>query len=109
MNSEIYITMNRKIYKYSNNQLALWKDLSSYFFRYGVYGRNEKDFFGFADEGISYSKDMVGHYNGTDFKILLETNLHFTGWGAYIDNNIFITAFDDLSNSSVIIHGKLIE
>ncbi|NWF88210.1 MAG: hypothetical protein HXY50_01975 [Ignavibacteriaceae bacterium] len=52
---------------------------------------------------------MVGHYNGKDFKILLETNLKFTGAGAYTNNNIFMTAFDDLSNSSVIIHGKLKE
>jgi hypothetical protein len=107
MNGEVYITMNRKIYRYLNSKLVLWKDLSSYFFRYSVWGKNEKDFFGIADEGISLNKDMVGHYNGTDFKILLETNLNFTGAGAYTDNNIFITAFDDSSNSSVIIHGKL--
>ncbi|MCC6181627.1 MAG: hypothetical protein IT237_07320 [Bacteroidia bacterium] len=109
MNGEVYITMGRKIYKYLNNQLTLWKDLSSNFFGYGIYGKTEKDFFSFADAGISYSKDMVGHYNGTDFKILLETNLHYTGAGAYVDNNIFVTAFDDSSNSSVIIHGKIKE
>ena len=107
MNGEVYITMNRRIYKYIDNQLVLWKDLSDYFFRYSVWGKNEKDFFGIADEGISLNQDMVGHYNGTDFKILLKTNLDFTGAGAYTDNNIFITAFDDQSNSSVIIHGKL--
>lgn len=109
MNGEVYITMNRKIYKYLNSKLVLWKDLSSYLFRYSVWGKNEKDFFGIADEGISINMDMIGHYNGSDFKILLRTELDFTGAGAYTDNNIFITAFDDVSYSSVIIHGKLKE
>jgi hypothetical protein len=107
MNGEVYITMNRRIYKYLNSKLLLWKDLSSYYFRYSVWGKNEKDFFGIADKGISLNQDMVGHYNGTDFRILLETNLDFTGAGAYTVNNIFITAFDDSTGNSVIIHGKL--
>lgn len=108
MNGEVYITTDRKIYKCTDNQLTLWRDLSSNFFGYSVWGKNEKDFFGIALDWIT-NKDGVGHYNGTDFKKLLETSLHFTGAGAYTNNNVFMTAFDDPSNSSVIIHGKLKE
>lgn len=108
LNGSLYITMNRKIYKENNNKLVVWKDFSAQTFGYGIYGKNEKDFFSFVT-GYVHGKDMIGHFNGSDFQVLLNTNFHFTGAGAYIDNNVFVTAFDDLSNSSVIIHGKLKE
>jgi len=94
MNGKIYICIGQKIYKHQNNQLVLWKDFSQTNFLGMLCGRNEKDFFGVASDGLT-------HYNGTDLKTIYPTNLFI--------NNIFVMEKDVymICEYRIIIHGKL--
>jgi len=109
INGKIYCVYAKKIYKYRNNQLQLWLDLASTTFAGKVYGRSEKDFFGFATDRVgSYIQCAIGHYNGTDFQNLFELNTDFrVSCGFIFEKDVFFPCFSVTSNTVVVVHGKL--
>lgn len=99
---QIYVTIDGKIYKYSNGQLVLWKDLSIYGANGNLWcGRSESDFFIGSAEGI-------GHYNGTDFQTLYKFSYNIDISGASIFNkDVFFILTDNSNNQNIIVHGTL--
>ena len=99
LNGIIYFNSQKKVYKYINNSLQLWKDFNGTPFRTAFVGRSETDFFNRADGGI-------GHYNGKDFTVVYKTNL--TIYTKIIfEDEIFVAAEDYDNRKHIIIHGKL--
>ena len=52
MAGEVYITLDRKIYKYNSGKIEFWKDFPGTSFLGFKGGRNEKDFFCVSIEGL---------------------------------------------------------
>lgn len=102
MNGEVYVTFDRKIYKYGNGQLNFWKDFPGTSFLYFKGGRSEKDFFGASIEGLL-------HYNGTDLKVIYNTYPQNIGlYRVFIfEKDIFITAAEEETGMQFIIRGTL--
>lgn len=94
MAGRIYICIGKKIFKYQNNQLAVWKDFSATQHVGRVWGRSEKDFFTVGENGLT-------HYNGTDLITIYATEM-FINDAFIFEKDIFI-----LCNNRIIIHGKL--
>jgi len=103
MNGDVYIAINRKIYKCINDKLELWKDFSNTSYHSTVLGRNEKDFFGAGYDGIM-------HYNGTDFKILFQTQLEKKGVLIF-EKDVFFFAYTEAASgyNYIMIRGTLNE
>ncbi len=100
INGEVYIIVNKKIYKYLNNTLTLWKDFSYTLFYAGFKARSEKDIIGF---GIG----KLIHYNGENWVTLLETeNLSFSD-SIIFENDYFVIARNMNTNEYYIIRGTL--
>lgn len=94
IDGKIYLAIGKKIYKYQNDNLKVWKDFSGTTYLGKVWGRSEKDFFGVASDGLV-------HYNGTDLKTIYTTHLFI--------NDLFVMEKDIfmLCENRIIIHGKL--
>lgn len=103
MNGDVYIAINRKIYKCINDKLELWKDFSSTSYHSTVLGRSEKDFFGAGYDGIM-------HYNGTDFKILYPTQLEKKGVLIF-EKDVFFWLYTEAASgyNYIMIRGTLKE
>jgi len=99
---EVLVNIDKKIYKYSNGQLILWKDLSGTDCIGKIWcGRSENDFFIGSSSGI-------GHYNGTDYKTIFTKNNPNISGGFIFDKDVFFI-MDEPNNSFInyIVHGKL--
>jgi hypothetical protein len=104
---DVYFVSQRKIFKWKNNQLALWKDLSSTEFTGAVFGRSENDFFGYAINN-NYMTESIGHYNGSDFKIIYTLPPYYQIFGMMVfKDEIFIQSCSLNSNINLVVHGKL--
>lgn len=90
----IYLAIGKKIYKYQNDVLNIWKDFSGTTYVGRVWGRGEKDFFGVASDGLV-------HYNGTDLITIYPTHL-FINDLLVIENDIYM-----LCENRIIVHGQL--
>ena len=99
INKFLYVVIGKKIYKYSNNKLNLWKDFSNTLYMGRIWGRSEKDMFFAAYKG-------VGHYNGNNLKLLYATDMSIFE-SIIFKEDVFFLCYDSTSGSSVIIHGKL--
>jgi hypothetical protein len=99
---EVLVSINKKIYRYSNGQLALCKDLSNTDCIGKIWcGRSENDFFMCSSTGI-------GHYNGTDFITIFTKNNSNICAGYIFDKDVFFIMNEpDNSFINYIIHGKL--
>lgn len=104
MNGEIYVTIDRRIYKYNNGELEFWKDFPGTSFFAFKGGRNEKDFLGVSVEGLL-------HYNGTDLKAIFNTYPKQIGlYRVFIfEKDVFITAYEETTQLNFIIRGRLKE
>jgi len=102
MDGEVYVTVERKIYKYNNGKLNLWKDFPGTSFFAFKSGRSEKDFFGVSIEGLL-------HYNGTDLKAIFNTYPKQIGlYRVFVfEKDIFITATEENTGLRFIIRGTL--
>lgn len=103
---EIYIVYNKGIYKYTNDNLELWKDFTSSPFAGVVVGRTEKDFFTYNhEEDGSWG---LGHFNGIDLKTIyvLPPNYRLSGI-LVLKSEVFVQCFSMNSNGVIIIRGKL--
>lgn len=102
MNGEVYVTVERKIYKYNNGQLNFWKDFPGTSFLVFKSGRSEKDFFGASIEGLL-------HYNGTDLKAVYQTYPKNIGlYRVFVfEKDIFISAYEEDTQLNFIIRGTL--
>jgi hypothetical protein len=94
MAGKLYFCMEKKIFKYQNDQFVLWKDFSATTHVGWICGRSEMDFFTVASDGLT-------HCNGTDLITLYPTNL-FINTMAVFTNDIFI-----LCENKIVIHGNL--
>ena len=94
MTGHIYHCIGKKIYKYQNDQLTIWKDFSGTTHLGLIWGRSKTDFFTVASDGLT-------HYNGTDLVTLYPTNL-FINDAFVFEKDIFV-----LCNNKIIIHGTL--
>ncbi|MBU0558946.1 MAG: hypothetical protein KKG93_05105, partial [Bacteroidetes bacterium] len=94
INKKIFITLGKKIHKYINDKLEVWKDFTGTTYIGRVWGRSEKDFFGVASNGLA-------HYNGSDLKTIYTTDL-FIDDLLVMEKDIFM-----LCENRIIIHGKL--
>jgi hypothetical protein len=94
IDGDVYLAIGKLIYKYQNNNLVIWKDFSGTTYLGRIWGRNEKDFFGVASDGLA-------HYNGSDLKTIYPTNLFI--------NDVFVMekVIYMLCENRIIIHGKL--
>ena len=107
INDELYFVSESKIFRYKDNQLLLWKDLSSTNFIAGIYGRTENDFFGYT-VNKSYTRYGIGHYNGSNFEEIYKLPYDYQISGMMIfKDEIFIQSYSMNSNINLIVHGKL--
>ncbi len=98
---EVLITINQKIYKYTDGQLVLWKNLTGSEYSGKVWcGRNENDFFIASANGM-------GHFNGQDFKTLFRTNLTINGGYIFDKDVFFIYADNNKVGINIVVHGIL--
>jgi len=101
LNGLVYIKYNYDVYKFSNNELVLWKGFEGTGFLSSFVGRSESDFFNNSSEGI-------GHYNGIDYVTIYPTHLD-TYSKIIFEKEIFIAAKDSDDKNYIIIHGILKE
>jgi hypothetical protein len=100
INGEVYMIANKKIYKYLNNTLTLWKDFTNTLYYAGFKGRSEKDI-------IGYGIGKLVHYNGESWATLLETeNLQFSD-SIIFDDDYFVIAENMTTREYYIIRGTL--
>lgn len=102
MNGDVYVTINRKIYKCRNDKLELWKEFPGTSYIGSFLGRSEKDFFGSGYDGIL-------HYNGSDIANLYPTKQLDLGGMLIFNKDVFFGGFDSEKNIEVIIRGTLKE
>ncbi len=99
---EVYITIDRKIYKCKNDKLELWKEFLGSGYYGTVLGRSEKDFFGSGLDGIL-------HYNGTDLANLYQTQQLAGLSGTLIfEKDVFFGGYTSESRN-IMIRGTLKE
>ncbi|MDF1611679.1 hypothetical protein [Stygiobacter electus] len=102
---EIFVKSQSKIYKYSNDQLSLWKDnIGIGINGYLLCGKSHNDFF------IGVSSIGINHYNGTDFNILYKIESGHRVQilnGVIFEKDVFFIANDFTIGKNLIIHGKL--
>ena len=94
MAGRIYHCIGKKIYKYQNDQLIVWKDFSGTTHLGRVWGRSEKDFFTVASDGLA-------HYNGSDLITIYPTSMFIN------EAFIFVSDIFVLCNNRIIVHGTL--
>lgn len=100
LGDEIYATLASKIYKYSDKQLTLWKEVSIMGNNSNIIcGRSRNDFFIGSNNGIV-------HYNGTDFTTIFQTGLTVQR-GIAFENDIFFIGIDYSKGKNYIIRGQL--
>jgi hypothetical protein len=100
INGEVYMIVDKIIYKYLNKTLIMWKDFSNTLYYSGFKGRSEKDIIGF---GIG----KLVHYNGENWATLLETeNLQFSD-SIIFDDDYFVIAENMTTREYYIIRGTL--
>jgi len=100
---EVYITINKRIYKYINNNLELWKEFPGTNYISTCCGRSEKDFFGSGENG------EIMHYNGNDLKILYHTPFYGALGGVIYDKDVIFFGYDSENGINVMIRGTLDE
>ncbi|KAF0142973.1 MAG: hypothetical protein FD122_239 [Stygiobacter sp.] len=100
LGSEIFTTMNSKIYRYENKKLVLWKDNSATNI-YGniICGRSRNDFFIGSGEGIK-------HFNGTDYETIYDKTDVRAVLGIIFEREVFLMYYGR-DGKNYIIHGKL--
>ena len=100
MDDRCYFRIGKKIYKYRNNDLSLWKDFSSDPIYAGLFaGRNERDLFLYVYWGL-------GHYDGDDVEMIYDTDLWLRG-SLVLEHEVFFTGAEPVSGVDVILHGIL--
>lgn len=99
INNELYISIDRAIYKLGKNgSLQLWKSFKwSTPYSCQANGMAENDFFAIGALGLM-------HYNGTDLVTVYKTDLMLFNMLVFEDA-VFVCAIDNLTNRTVIIKG----
>ena len=94
MAGHIYHCIGKKIFKYQNDSLTIWKDFSGTVHGGRIWGRSEIDFFTVGSNGLT-------HYNGTDLIMLYPTSMFI--------NEVFVLPKDVfmICNNKIIVHGTL--
>ena len=101
INHNAYIDINKRIYKYKNGKLELWKNISNTDCSGVIWcGRSESDFFIGSSTGIA-------HYNGSDFKTLYITYGSNIMGGFIFEKDVFFILHNFNTDINVIVHGKL--
>jgi hypothetical protein len=111
INGQIYFdrkylfTLHTTLNKYQNGTFIQIKDFVHTNYGYGVMGHSEKDFFMSIDP-TDTSKGGIGHYNGTDIKLIFPftLNLHPR---ILFNKDVFWIGDDMNSSQQYFIHGHL--
>jgi hypothetical protein len=98
---KVYMVNSRKIYRYNQDRFEYLKEFPDTKFLGWLFGRNEKDFFAIALDGI-------GHYNGTDFTTVYKTE-SWTRGGFIFDKDVFFIMHNFQNRLNTVVHGKLKE
>lgn len=99
MNGECYFASGDKIYKYRDDKMQLWKDLSGTNYLGFLWGRSEGDFF-------TMNNGALGHYNGRDMIDIFKTDLWVRSGLLFTDEVIFMCV-NPYTSSSYVFYGKL--
>lgn len=99
LNGELFVSINKKIFRYQNKGLLLWKDFSGIEYYGNVLGRSTKDFFITGVTGIM-------HYNGTDTQLLLQTKSNCSGQLIF-EKDVFFTEYNSEKGLYMVIRGTL--
>lgn len=94
MAGRVYLCVGKKIFKYQNSQLNIWKDFEQTNHLGRIWGRNESDFFTVGLNGLT-------HYNGSDLITIYATDM-FINDALVFEEDIYI-----LFNNKIIVHGTL--
>ncbi len=108
VNDKIYFVIGQKIYKYENNKMESWKDLSNTNFVGVMNGRTEKDFFTYTSgDFITWG---IGHYDGSNFQTIytLPPNFRISGMMVF-EKTVFFQSYSTSSNINIVVHGVLQE
>ncbi|MBI2428054.1 MAG: hypothetical protein HYV29_04545 [Ignavibacteriales bacterium] len=107
VDGEIYIVIGKKIHKYVNGEITIWKDFSQSTMLGRMVGRSEKDFFTFTQEGLSQG---IAHYNGNDLKTLFAIPAGFQISSVFIlEKDLFVVCYSLNSNFSIAVRGTFQE
>jgi hypothetical protein len=101
VSGKVYMVNSRKIYRYNKDRFEYWKEFPNTQFFGRLFGRNEKDFFAIALDGI-------GHYNGSDFTTVYKTE-SWTRGGLIFDKDVFFITHNFQTRLNNVVHGKLKE
>ncbi len=101
----MYNSDDKKIYSYSNGNFELFKDFETTIYKWGIWGRSEKDFFCITSED-DFVQSGIGHYNGSDLATLFYTNFRIVKTIIFNEGIIFL-GFDVDDFTQVIIKGEL--
>ncbi|MFH0735679.1 MAG: hypothetical protein V1773_13420 [bacterium] len=101
INNEMFIIQGNDLYKYKSNKLSFFTTIPNENFLHAIWGKSEKDiFFGMTDG--------IVHYNGDDFKYLVNFNQGISLTGAVLFNDeVFFMAYDFNKSLNLIFRGKL--
>ena len=100
----VYHVIGKKIYKYNNNQLELFKDFSSTNYAGRIWGRSEKDFF-----GLNWDFEIV-HYNGSELKGIYQVDYNaFISNAVIFPKDVFFLCHYFNTGINIVLHGKLKE
>ncbi|MCB0743821.1 MAG: hypothetical protein KDC67_07955 [Ignavibacteriae bacterium] len=102
INSELIFSFDRSMYIYKNNKFNLIATNPFENAWNALYGRNRKDLIWMMSDGLT-------HYNGTDFKYILNTNNKSWSDGVVFENEVFFLANDFYNDNTnnIVYHGQL--
>ena len=99
----LYFIISNDIDLYRNNTFVKQFSIENPNFRWGLWGRNEKDIF----LGMS---DGVLHYNGTDFQYLINFPTSISTQSSILfEEEAFFAIYLGATAKNVVLHGKLKE
>lgn len=98
----LYVSKGNKIYRYYDETLNAYLEVSNPNFRGQVWGRNKNDL-------LIQMQDGLMHFNGSDLKYILKfpTNTEYGSAALVLERDVFLHAFDNRTGYNIIYHGIL--
>lgn len=102
INNNLYFVFDRKIHEYYNNKFIVIKDLSHF-------NITTSQFWGRSFSDLFFTHNwQLGHYNGSDIKILFQLPFDSMISGAlFFENDVYFLIYKQPFYDTYLIHGKL--